>query len=339
MDYSKAYTANWHVYAVKPDTWADGEPLANVDSVEITRTADGDLLESGSMVISEDFANGYYRLVMVAEQDGEVERVEIGTFLFECHSGNFNYGTSTHSAEGHSVLYPASTTRLLAGAYAPAGIDGAEYVKGILEKAISAPIDVRGSFTLNENVVHELGSTVLEAAWAVLMAGNFIMQIDGHGTVIIRPMPDKASLNLNSANAKLMMPGIDYQDDMTDIPNRFTAVNGSQTATVTNDLLDSIVSTVNRGYVHDFIEEDATPCNGETLDSYARRRLRELSLMSDTRTYTREWADDVLPYSLVEASMPNVGLEGNLRVVSQSLTCKYGITVTEQAIKEVQLWQ
>ena len=339
MDYSKAYAANWHVYAVNPDTWADGEPLANVDSVSITRTADGSLLESGSMVISEDFENGYYRLVMVAEQDSEVERVEIGTFLFECHSGNYNYGTSSHSAEGHSVLYPASTTRLLAGAYAPAGVDGAEYVKGILTKAISAPVDVQGSFTLNENVVHELGSTVLDAAWAVLTAGNFVMQIDGHGTVIIRPMPDKATLALSTANAKLMIPGVDFQDDMTDIPNRFTAVNGERTATVTNDLEDSIVSTVNRGYINDVVEEDATPCNGETLEGYARRRLRELSLMSDTRTYTREWADGVLPYSLVEASMPSVGLEGNLRVVSQSLTCNYGITVQEQAIKEVQLWQ
>lgn len=339
MDYSKSYAARWHVYKVNTDTWADGEPLANVDSVEITRTADGSLLESGSMVISEDFENGYYRLVMVAEQDSEVERVEIGTFLFECHSGNFNYGTSSHSAEGHSVLYPASTTRLLAGAYAPAGVDGADYARRILEAAISAPVEVQGSFTLNENVVHELGSTVLDAAWAVLLAGGFVMQITGHGTVVICPMPTKPVLALNNANARLLMPGVDFQDDMTEIPNRYTAINGEQSVTVTNNLEDSIVSTVNRGYVNDVVDNDATPCNGETLDSYARRRLRELSLMSDARTYTREWADGVLPYSLVEASMPSVGLEGNLRVVSQSLTCNYGITVQEQAIKEVQLWE
>jgi len=339
VDWSKSYNTSWHVYSVNTQTWADGDVLADVDSVEVTRTADGALLESGNMTVTENIPNGYYRIVMVAEQDAEVERVEIATLLFECHSGNYNYGTSTREAEGHSVLYPAATKRLLAGAFAPAGVDGAQYCERLLKDAISAPVDVLGSFTLNENVVHELGSTVLDAVWAVLRAGNFVLQVTGSGRVLILPMPSQPSLVLNNANAKLMTPSIDYQDDMSDIPNRYTAVNGSQSVTITNDLEDSVVSTARRGYVSDYVENDATPCNGETLDSFARRRLRELSLMSDTRTYTREWADNVYPYSLVEASMPNIGLEGNLRVISQSLNCNYGVTIQEKAIKEVQLWQ
>lgn len=339
MDWSKSYTARWHIYRVNTNTWADSTAIGNVDSVQVTKTADGALLESGSMEVSDDFINGYYRVVMVAEQDSDVERVEVATLLFECHAGRYDYGSSTRTAEGRSVLYPASTKKLLAGSYAPAGIDGARYAQELLQDAISAPVVVSGSFTLNENVVHDFSSSVLDAAWAVLSYGGFIMQIDGHGQVNIRKMPTGTSLSLDNANLRLLEPGIDFEDDMTDIPNRFTAINGDESVTITNNLAGSVVSTRSRGYVSDYVEDNAVPCDGETLDSYARRRLEELSLLSDSRTYKREWVSGVYPYSLVNASLPNYGLDGKMRVISQSLECSHGIEITEKATREVALWE
>lgn len=336
MNWARSYTSTWRVFKVNKDTWADGQEVGNVDAVSVERTADGELLESGSMEVTDSFEPGYYRVVLTAEQDGDIERVEVATLLFEATSGNYNYGTSTHSANGYSVLYPASTTAMLNGSYAPKGVNGAEYAARLLRNAINAPVVVDGTFTLNDYVVHEFGQTVLTAVWSVLNAGNFVMQIDGAGRVHILPKPTESSLSLSGVNVQYLQPGIDYELDDSQVPNRYIAVNGLLQSIVENDSPSSSVSTVNRGFTVDIVDTEPMPVNGETLTAYATRKLQELSTVADTRTYTREYYTGVNIYDLVDAGVD--GMTGTLRVVQQSLTCNYGITVTEQSSTEVDLW-
>jgi len=59
MDWSRSYSSDWHVYRVNRDTWAYAVRVTGVDSVSITRTADGAMLESGSMTITGDLAPDY----------------------------------------------------------------------------------------------------------------------------------------------------------------------------------------------------------------------------------------------------------------------------------------
>lgn len=337
IDYSQSYSATWRVYKVNHDTWADAGQVENVDEISITRTADGDLIESGSMEITGDFDADYYRIVMTAEQGGEVERVDVATMLFVSTDGEYNYGTMTQSVDGYSVLFPASTTAVLTGEYAPAGIDGAKYAGDLLRSAINAPVSVEGAFTLNDNVVHEIGSSILEAVWAVLDAGGFCIQIDGRGVVHIRKIPTEPSLTIDSTTAKMLSNGIKYTTDISEIPNRYIVIVGYSRTIAENNDPDSIVSTVSRGYYVDEVDESPTPVNGETIGKYAERKLREMSKLEDERVYTREYAPDVYPYSVVKASID--GLEGNLRVVEQSIECGYGIVVEETANSEVYLWQ
>ena len=325
------------VFRVNRETWADAEQIENVDSIEVSRTSDGDMLESGGMDITGEFTTDYYRIVLTAVQDNDVERVDVATMLFDTNSGEVNYGTTTQSAEGFSVLFPASKTSVLTGEYAPAGVDGAEYSAELLRGAINAPVHVEGHFTLNDHVVHEIGSSVLKAVWAVLDAGNFCMQIDGHGEVHIVPMPTEPALTIDSDNARLLTPGIKYDKDMSEIPNRYIVLVGGMKTIAVNDDPDSQVSTVARGYFVDEVDESPTPVNGETVGEYAVRRLKELSVLNDQRSYKREYAPDVFVYSIVRASID--GLEGDLRIQSQSIRCGHGITVDEQANQEVRLWQ
>ena len=187
MNWSQSYTATWRVFRVNRLTWADGEMLTNVDSVSVSRTADGSLLESGSMELTGEFQTDYYRIVMIAEQGGETERVEVATLLFEVNGGAVNYGTVAGKVDGHSVLYPAETTAVTTGESAPSGVDGVIYARNLLQSAINAPVETEGSFTLNDHIVHELGSSIIEAVWSVLDARGYVLQIDGHGTVHIRP--------------------------------------------------------------------------------------------------------------------------------------------------------
>lgn len=336
MDWTKSYTSIWRVFRVNRKTWADGELLKNVDSASVSRTADGKVLESGSMEVSGAIDTDYYRIVMTAEQGGELERVDIATLLFEVKGGEIDFGRTAHSVDGFSVLHPADTTAVTLGEYAPAGVDGAQYAKELLESAINAPIEVEGGFTLNNHVVHELGSSIIDAVWAVLDAGGYIMQIDGRGVVHIRPKPTEPSLYITNNNIGLLNNGINFTSDMSDIPNRYIVIDDSNVVIAENHDPESIVSTVSRGYFVDMVDTSPTPVNGKTLQEYANDRLKELSILREERSYVREYAPDVYLYSLVRASIN--GLEGDLRVTSQSVDCGNGITVNEKASKETALW-
>lgn len=336
MDWRRSYSATWRVYKVNPDTWADGDRIKQIDSASITRTADGSLLESGNLEATGDVDTGYYRIVMTAEQGGDVARVDVATLLFDVKTGTYDYGTVVHPIDGYSVLYPASTKAITTGAFAPANADGVEYCKELLESAIHAPVEAEGSFILNEHIVHEIGSSVLDAVWAVLDAGGYIMQIDGRGVVHIAK-PSVPSLIIDSTNSRLLSNGIQYTNDVSEIPNRYIVIDGVKTTMAVNDDIASEVSTVNRGYCVDIVDESPTPVNGETMARYATKRLEEESIMKDERKYTREYYPDVYLYSIVKASIN--GLEGDLKVTGQTIECGHGITVQETAVREVKLWQ
>lgn len=337
MDWTKSYTSTWRVYRVNRKTWADGEALKKVDSASVSRTADGSVLESGSLEVSGEFSTDYYRIVMVAQQGWEFRRVDVATLLFEIKGGTIDFGRTVTSIDGYSVLRPAETTAVTIGGYAPAGVDGVQYAKQLLESAINAPVETEGSFTLNDHIVHELGSSIIEAVWAVLNAGGYIMQIDGRGVVHIRPKPTEPSLKITNANIGMLTNGIDFESDMSEIPNRYIVISDDAVVIAENNDPASVVSTVNRGYFVDMVDTSPTPINGKTLNEYAEDRLKELSILKDERTYTREYAPDVYLYSLVRASID--GLQGDMRVTSQTVNCGNGITVNEKASREIVLWQ
>ena len=337
MNWNKSYSSTWRIYRVNRKTWADADILKGVDSASITRTADGDLLESGSIEVTGDFQPDYYRIVMIAEQGGDMVRTDVATMLFDIDSGEHNYGTAKAKAEGYSVLYPASTTVIPIGEYAPAGVDGAQYAADLLSSAINAPVEVEGSFTLNEHVVHEVGAYVLDAAWAVLDAGGFVIQLDGRGVVHIQPKPIEPALIIDNQSKGILLNGIEYTSDASKIPNRYIVINDYNRTTAINDDPNSSVSTVTRGYYVDEIDTSPTPVNGETYGEYANRRLSELSVLEIEHSYKREYAPDVYLYSIIRASID--GLQGDMRVQSQSIECKNGIQVSEKVTEEISLWQ
>lgn len=337
MDWNRSYSSTWRIYRVNRKTWADAEILTDVDSVSVTRTADGALLESGSIEVTGEFQPDYYRVVMIAEQGGDVVRADVATMLFDIDSGEHNFGTGKAKAEGHSVLYPASTTSIPIGEYAPAGVDGARYAANLLGSAINAPIEVEGSFILNEHIVHEADSFILDTVWSVLEAGSFVIQIDGRGVVHIRPKPTEPALIIDTAGKGILLNGIEYKSDISEIPNRYIVIDDYSRTTVINDDPNSSVSTVVRGYCVDEVDTSPTPVNGETYGEYAYRKLRELSLLKIERSYKREYAPDVYLYSIIRASID--GLQGDMRVQSQSLECKNGIQVSEKVTEEISLWQ
>lgn len=345
MDFSRSYSSNWKLYKVNMDTWADGKALDGFLSASVEKTKDG-MVESGSFEVDvetySDFEEGYYRLVMYGTQDGVTERFEITTLYCFLVSGNLDKRRDTRSITGKSVLTPIEQLSMPMGSFVSGNADCAAYIGNLLRKTLAAPVEVMGSFTLNEDYVFDIGSNVLEAVWTLLDAGKWCLQISGDGTVTVAPLSQEPQLTFPKGMESMVFPGIGYETDMSGIPNRFMALSadGKLCEAINDDPL-SPVSTVNRGFIVDSggVESSPTTINGESLQEYCERKLRELSVQQQSISYSREYIHGLLPNTLVRGTLGLERINGDFRIENQSLECGSGIKVSEKAVREVNLWE
>lgn len=337
MEWTGGYSAEWTVFRVNRDTWEDDGVLEGVTSVSIDRSRDEDapLLETGSMtVMADSLDEGWYRVCMTSTQQGR-ERWPMATLLFERSSARFEHGARELTCTGRSALYPASQVKLAYGTYAPAGCDGAAYAAQLIADCSPAPVRVEGGFTLVDDVVFDIGASYLEAAWLVLDAAGWCMQVTERGEVVVRAKPTEPALELNRANAGLLVPGVDDDWSIEQVPNRYYAVDDDRTAMATNEDEASAVSYQARGRWVDVVDTSPTLVDGESLEMYAARKLQEATVVTRTYGYTREYWPACTVFDVVRASLADNGLEGDLRVKTQRLECGKGVTVTEEADEEV----
>jgi hypothetical protein len=181
----------------------------------------------------------------------------------------------------------------------------------------------------------------LEACWAVLKAGGWRIRIAGDGSIAIVPNDVLNETPFDHSMLRALHTSGTQDFDLSGVPNRYIAAMPSgETATAVNDLPESPASTVTRGFIVDPdppIDSSPTRINGETLSAYCTRRLEEESLVSMKNGWEREWLPDVRVGDLIHANV--AGIEGDLRITHQSLECGCGIVVSEEAEREVALWQ
>lgn len=339
-EWAETYTCTGRVYRIDPATWTESEYIGNLRSCHIERS-DAALVESASMECEGQLDVGYYGIYADVEQSGPSERHALGTFLAMSDSGTIDKGFDTVSAKGLSVLYPAQARRMARGMTIPPGSDGADYVASGLSSILSAPVSCSGAFVLDEGYTFDIGTTYLDGYRVILAAGGWHIAIDGRGRVSVEPMPSEPSLVLDWAGASVLMPSVGHSSNISSAVNAYTAVDGMLTATAINDDPRSRTSIQSLGFRSD-AQLDMSPLriNGETLAEYAARKLAELSVIIETRTYVREYDDDVRPGSIVLGSMQTVGLDGPMRVTKQAVDVVRGsrIKVSEEARMEVRTW-
>lgn len=337
MIFEDGYRSLWIVRKVNEDTWADSDAVSGIDSISISRSCMDSypLLETGTLTLTkgirESFETGYYRIEMLASQNGYGdELVSVATLLLEHSSGHVDKGYDAASITGYSVLKPLADRMVQVGTYAPKGSNGAEYAASLIRQHGKCPVVVNGSFTLNNHVVFHNGQSYLECVWNVLDAAGWCMRIDGTGKVTISEKPAEPALKITPTNGlRKLVPGIDYERGLDDVPNAYIVVYGDKVIEVVNDDPSSPVSTVAKKRRIDYVDTSPTPINGESMHQYAKRRLKEMSKIVMQYKYDREFEIGAVPFDLVQASIPEYGMMGSLRILSQGLTLDKGITVSE----------
>ena len=339
IDWASSYSCEWRLFRVDERTWADAELVDGLVSASVRTDCSGTAPElvSGSLSVrGESWEPGHYRLSVAARQDGQTERADICTLLCE-RSGTGREISKTMAVSGLGVLHPASTVQVALGSHVRKGDDGAEAVARLLMGSVRAPVSVEGAFTLDEHFVFTPGQSVLEAAWGLLEAAGFCIQVWGDGTVHILPRPTEPALSLEWANAKLLLPRISSSLGISDAKNRYVAVEGGYQE-VAENYDQGIGSYASRGYWNSEYDDSPVRINGETLATYASRMLKKLSVAENSYSYERRFIPGVSPFDLVRSSQSTLGTDSDLRVQSQQIECGTGIKVSETSVEEVQTW-
>lgn len=332
IDWGASVSHRWRLVVVDLPTWEDGDEVRGAMEVSVSRDRGGSMLESGSATIAmgiDEIPREFVgRIEMLAKQGALVERHPVSTMRFIPGRSVIHAGRRLAEYDCYSVLRPADTRKMEAGAYVPKGVDAAAWVVMMLGECMKAPVTAAGSFTLTEHYDFDGSSSRLESVWEVLDSIGWCLRVNERGEVTVMPLPTEPALILDNANAKLLDPELESDDCLADTVNYWVAVDGDNRAEAIDDS-DLPTSYTQRGYYVEEFEESPARLDGETLQAYVNRRLEESMSVVGTRTYTRSWIPDVLPFDIVRGSIANVGLDCDMRVKSQTLELGAVAKVTE----------
>lgn len=325
IDWGASLTLSWRLVEIDPSMWEPGESVGGVVSASVTRDVGGALLESGnvSVEVPLDYQPTEFwgRLEVIAEQGGITERWPVATMLMSPGDMAVNRGRKLVPYDCSSVLKAAADTVLQTGYSVPAGGDGAKAAAEILAAALPCPVYVHGSFTLDDGLVVSRGTSRLEAAQMLVDAAGWCIQVDTYGAVSVRDVPSEPSLVLDSSTESLLCTGVTVGGPSRNLPTVYIAVDGLQTARAE-------VASARPVEVYD---DAPKRVNGETLQDYAERMLRELRKQTYSRSYRRAWVPGLTVFDVLDGNLPDAGLDERMHITSQRFSMGGEFVVEEMA--------
>lgn len=332
MDWDKGLTIAYRMMIVDPVTWRDTE---EVKMIKGSASSTNENLRQSADITVSDFerkCEKYIRVWLEAEQSGSASRVALFTGLANAPEASIGTSTKEVTLSCHSVLKPADIP-LERGWYAPAGMLGGDVIKSMLS-VTPAPVIVQpGSPALKDYIIAEDDENHLTMTDKVLKAIGWRMWITGYGEIMVGPPADEPSATFGEDYDVIKQP-VEPNDTWFGIPNVFKAVSGDMAAVARDDSPDSAVSTVNRGREVWSTETDCLLNDGESLEQYSQRRLKEEQQDSGSMKYDRRFHPDVFPSGLVRIHYPEYGLNGLFYVESQDMEFNTEASVSE----EVSIW-
>jgi hypothetical protein len=351
IDWTKPMRQTFEYYTVDPGTWKNIQRFTNVKSCVISRDSDAETLGSASFDITESVGECYIRVYLVAVQNGVEEKYPLGTFLVQTPSSSFDGKIRNVSLDAYTPLLELKENQPPIGYYIAKGENIMENAYRLVRNYARAPVS-RSTCdnTLNYDFVADISDTWLSYIRDLAANAKFIFSLDETGGIIFSPKQDTASLQpiwtYNDDNSSILFPDLTMNHDLYGVPNAVEVIysNGSDHyySRIVNDDVNSPISTVNRGreIVHRVTDPDliGDPTKNQ-IDEYAEQLLRDLSSLEYSITYSHGYCPvrigDCVRLNYTRAGITNV----KAKVVSQSIKCATGCTVTEKAVFTTKLWR
>lgn len=334
MDWTKGYSASYHLTIVDPVTWHDLE-RHEITGGSIARELGG-MMQSADINCREFPTNmeRYVRIYLDARQGGSSNRVPLFTGLATTPDTEYDGSMESHTLQCYSVLKAADDILLPRGYYVPGGIDAGVILRKLLD-VIPAPVHVdEGAPSLLSSIVADEDDTYLDMAQKVVAAINWEIKITGRGDIIIKQKSTEPAIRLDPLGSDIVEDQIIVSHDWYSCPNVFRAIDEELTAIARDDSPDSPLSTVNRGREIWMQDTSCDLSDNESIGQYALRRLREEQRNAISGSYKRRFQPDLMPGDLVYLKYPKQGLNGTFRIISQGIDLGYGATTSEEVVNE-----
>ena len=343
MNWRQGYVATYRLYSVNQSTWGDGDEIDGLVSASVTKDGDSELVEDASISVDVDNGEtikGYVRLVLEAKNNSGMARADIGTFLVTAPKRSINNHLVTLDLECYSVLKPAADKLLPPGWYFPKGGDPIVGAYELLSDSLKCPVEYSESGLSTDKIkVAESNETALSMAQYLLEDTGYFIKIDGKGRVSIAKKPFTYNIVFDTVDNDVLMPDITDETDIFEVPNilRVTDSSGNYETIYNND--DNSSTSISALGWEKWSAEQLELDYGESLVGKGAERMEELSKSTRKISYTREFNPDVKLNDIGLYLLPQQGIVGAFRVISQSIELGAGVTVNEISEFETENWR
>lgn len=329
MDWSKGYSSEYYMTIVDPATWRDIERI-EITGGNVQREKSGKMQSAIINCINyPQTIEKWVRVWLDTKQAGENGHEAIFTGLATSPTQGWNGGTHTDTLECFSVLQPVADIDLMLGWYAPAGMSGGAVIKNLLS-VTPAPVDIaENSPILKSHIIAESGETRLTMTEKVLIAIGWRLRITGDGRISIQPPATEPAETFDPNGNDMVETQINITNDWFNCPNVFMAIQDEITAIAKDEVSDDPLSIKTRGREVWAREDGCNLAENETIEQYARRRLKEEQKAMIQAQYARRYTPNVYPSDKVRMRYTEQGLEGIYEVESQNIQLNYEARTSE----------
>lgn len=351
IDWKSSMQQTFEFFKVNPITWRDDVKLKNFKDASI-------IIDSTNETISYATFNGdningemYVRIYMIAIQNRRTFRIPLGTFLIQTSSELFNGKVKDNSIDAYSPLTELKEKYPPIGFYIPNDenlmMSAAEYTR----QNLRAPV-VQGDVSSKVESTGMVFVAGFDDDWLTFLSdllngAGFRFDIDPLGRIGFAPEQDAESLTpvwtYDDDNSSILYPEISVDRDLYGIPNVVEVLYSTSSdfylATARNEDKNSPTSIPSRGreIVHRVTSPDLLMTRSQ-LDDYAKNLLKTLSSIEYTLSYKHGYCP-VRVGDCVMLNYERAGLSGiKATVMSQSIECKSGCSVSETAKFTKNLW-
>lgn len=351
IDWTESMSQTFEFYRVDPLTWKDTDLLTQIKSCSIDRDESVQTLGSATIDTTEIIDECYVRIYLVADQNGVVEKVALGTYLVQTPSVSFDGKINTITLDAYTPLIELKEGLPPLGYSILKDTNIMDVAYDICREHMRAPvIKTKSTKTLYSDFVSNVNDNWITFTTDLVANAKYKPDLDEIGRLTFAPIQDIASLQhrwvYTDDNSSILYPEVTNKRDLYGIPNVVEVVySGDGTSLfsrIVNDDDNSPISTVNRG--REIVYRDTNPNfsgepTQEMLDDYAVQLLRNLSCLEHTITYSHGYCPvrvgDCVLLNYEKAGLKNV----RAKVISQSIKCKTGCSVQEKAVYTTKLWR
>lgn len=338
MDWGKGYGAKYYITFVNPNTWGDGENLnmtggsMNLETTGLRVSANIDCKEYDDMAYGEKLI----RVWLDTRQEDFGGHTPLFTGYASAPQKNYDFSRFSTTLECYSVLKPADDILLSPGWYAPYEANGVDIIRSLL-RCTKAPFSVSQDLSqpeciLRQAIIAESGETNLTMVDKILDAMGKRLKINGDGSLYLDDYSTTPVQKFDSMYNDVIEPGLKVTHDWFNCPNVFRAVMDEQVAVARDEDSDTPFSIRNRGREVWYEETDCLLNQGEALQEYANRRLKEVQRVGTTVSYDRRFDPNVLPTDVVEINYPVQNINGKFMIKSQSVSFGYCASTSEEVV-------